>query len=389
MRIYLDHNATTPVRDEVAAAVLRVLREVPGNPSSAHAEGAAARAEVERARERVAALVAARPAEVVFTSGATESNNLAIFGVAYAATAPGRHLVTSAAEHPSVEEPLAALEAKGFRVSRVAVDADGLVDAEALAAAITPETSLVSILWANNETGVVQPMAHLAALVRARGVPLHVDATQAIGKLAVRFDAVPADLLSASAHKFNGPKGSGFLVVRGDRALAPWSCGGSQERGRRGGTHNVAGIAGLGVAAELARLEVDERAARSAALRDRLWSGIEAKVPRVRRHGASASLLPNTLCVEFRETAGDVLLEALDGEGIAVSAGAACASGSVHPSRTLLAMGCSVAEARASLRFSVGLGTSEAQIDRVLALLPDLVARVRALGPPDSRGAPA
>ena len=379
MRIYLDHNATTPVRDEVAEAVLRVMRDVPGNPSSAHTEGAAARAEVERARERVAALVSARTSEVVFTGGATESNNLAIFGVARAAGAVGRHLVTSAAEHPSVEEPLAALEAEGFRVTRVSVDGDGLVDPFAVAAAITSETALVSILWANNETGVVQPVARIADLVRARGVPLHVDATQAIGKIAVSLHAVPADLLSASAHKFNGPKGSGFLVVRGERALARWLRGGSQERGRRGGTHNVAGIAGLGVAAELARRELDDRAERCASLRDRLWSGIESKVPRVRRNGAAAHGLPNTLCVEFRGTAGDVLLEALDGDGIAVSAGAACASGSVHPSRTLLAMGRSIAEARASLRFSVGHGTTEAQIERVLALLPDLVARVRSL----------
>ncbi len=380
MRIYLDHNATTPVRDEVAEAMLRVLRDVSGNPSSAHAEGALARAEVERARERVAALVAARPSEVVFTGGATESNNLALFGIARAADAKGRHLVTSAAEHPSVEEPLAALEAEGFRVTRVPVDADGLVDPDAVAAALTPETALVSILWANNETGVVQPVARIAEVVRARGVPLHVDATQAIGKIAVRLDDVPADLLSASAHKFNGPKGSGFLVVRGERALTPWLRGGSQERGRRGGTHNVPGIAGLGVAAALAQRELGDRAERCASLRDQLWAGIEAKVPRVRRNGATAQMLPNTLCVEFRDSAGDVLLEALDGEGIAVSAGAACASGSVHPSRTLIAMGRSVAEARASLRFSVGHGTTSAQIARVLALLPDLVARVRALG---------
>lgn len=380
MRIYLDHNATTPVRDEVAEAVLRVLRDVWGNPSSAHAEGAAARAEIERARECVAALVAARPGEVVFTGGATESNNLAIFGVARAAGGAGRHLVTSAAEHPSVEAPLAALEAEGFGVTRVPVDADGLLDPDAVAAALTPETSLVSILWANNETGVVQPVARIAERVRARGVPLHVDATQAVGKIAVRLDEVPADLLSASAHKFNGPKGVGFLVVRGERALVPWLRGGSQERGRRGGTHNVPGIAGLGVAAELAHRELDERAARYAFLRDALWSGIEAKVPRVRRNGAAAPVLPNTLCVEFRDTAGDVLLEVLDGEGVAVSAGAACASGSVQPSRTLLAMGHTPAEARASLRFSVGHGVSEAQIERVLALLPDLVARVRSLG---------
>jgi cysteine desulfurase len=382
MRIYLDHNATTPVRDEVAEAMLRVLRDVSGNPSSAHADGATARAEVERARERVAALVAARPSEVVFTSGATESNNLAIFGIARAAGAKGRHLVTSAAEHPSVEEPLTALEAEGFRVTRVPVDADGLVDPDTVAAAITPETSLVSILWANNETGVVQPVARIAERVHARGAPLHVDATQAIGKIAVSLDAVPADLLSASAHKFNGPKGSGFLIVRGERTLAPWLHGGSQERGRRGGTQNVPGIAGLGAAAELARLELDDRADRHASLRDRLWSGIQSKVPRVRRNGAAAHGLPNTLCVEFRGAAGDVLLEALDGEGIAVSAGAACASGSVHPSRTLLAMGRSTAEARASLRFSVGHGTTEAQIERVLALLPDLVARVRTLAGP-------
>ena len=375
MRIYLDHNATTPVRDEVAAAMLRVLRDIPGNPSSAHAEGAAARAEVERARERVAALVGAAPAEVVFTSGATESNNLALQGVARNGTR--RHLVTSAAEHPSVEEPVAALEAEGFRVTRIPVDADGLVDPDAVAAAITAETALVSILWANNETGVVQPIARIAAGVHARGVPLHVDATQALGKIPVRLDAIPADLLSASAHKFNGPKGAGFLVVRGGRALVPSARGGSQERGRRGGTHNVPGIVGLGIAAELARTELDGRAACYAALRDRLWSGLEAKVPGVRRNGAAHSVLPNTLCIEFRGSAGDVLLEVLDGEGIAVSAGAACASGSVHPSRTLIAMGRTTTEARASLRFSVGHGVDEAQIDRVLALLPDLVARVR------------
>lgn len=376
MRIYLDHNATTPVRDEVAAAVARVLRDVPGNPSSAHAEGAAARAEVERARERVAELVGVAPAEVVFTSGATESNNLALHGVARASR--GRHLVASTAEHPSVEEPLAALEADGFRVTRVAVDRDGLLDPDAVADAVAADTALVSILWANNETGVLQPIEAIAERVRARGVPLHVDATQAIGKIPVRLDTVPADLLSASAHKFNGMKGAGFLIVRRDRALAPWLRGGSQERGRRGGTSNVPGIAALGVASALASAELAARAAAMQSLRDRLWRGLVAAVPRVRRNGAADRVLPNTLSVEFENAPGDVLLEALDLEGVAVSAGAACASGSVHPSRTLLAMGRSAAQARASLRFSVGHGNTEAEIDRVLALLPDLVARVRA-----------
>jgi cysteine desulfurase len=373
MRIYLDHNATTPVRDEVADAVLRALRERAGNPSSAHAEGAAARAEIERARERVAELVGASAADVVFTSGATESNNLVLHGVARR----GAHVVTSAAEHPSVEEPLAALEAGGLRVTRVPVDADGLLDPDAVAAAVAPDTVLVSILLANNETGVVQPIDAIAQRVQARGVPLHVDATQAVGKIALRLDRLAVDFVSASAHKLNGPKGAGFLVARGAAPLAPWLRGGAQERGRRGGTQNVPGIAGLGVACELALRELALRSERSAALRDRLWTGIEAKVPRVRRNGAPDRLLPNTLSVEFEGAAGDVLVEALDGEGVAVSAGAACASGAVHASRTLLAMGRSPAQARASLRFSVGHGNDEAQIDRVVALLPDLVARVR------------
>jgi cysteine desulfurase len=247
-----------------------------------------------------------------------------------------------------------------------------------VAAALEPATALVSLIWANNETGVLQPVEAIAELCRARGVALHLDATQAIGKIPVRLDAVPADLLSASAHKFNGPKGAGFLVVRGGLALAPWLRGGAQERGRRGGTHNVAGIAGMGVAAELAAAELPERAEACAALRDRLWAGIEAKIPRVRRNGAPPHLLPNTLNVEFAGAPGDVLLEALDGEGVAVSAGAACASGALHPSHVLLAMGRTPAEARAALRFSVGLGVDSSQIDRVLALLPDLVSRVRA-----------
>lgn len=375
MRIYLDHNATTPVRDEVVAAMVRALREVPGNPSSAHGEGAAARATIERARERVAALVGARSREVVFTSGATESNHLAIHGVVRASNR--RHLITSAAEHPSVEEPLAQLEAEGFRVTRLGVDAEGRVDPSALAAAIGPDTALVSLLWANNETGVIQPIEALAAITRERGVPLHVDATQAVGKIPVRLDAVPADLLSASAHKLNGPKGVGCLVIRGACVLTPWLRGGAQERGRRAGTHNVPGIAGFGVACELAEREGASRSAHCAALRDRLWSGIESKIPRVRRNGSAVHVLPNTLSVEFDGASADVLLEALDGDGIAVSAGAACASGAVHASRSLLAMGRSPAQARASLRLSLGLGNDESEVERVLAVLPDRVARVR------------
>ena len=379
MRIYLDHNATTPVRDEVAEAMVRALRDLPGNPSSVHAEGAAARAAVERARECVAALVGAAPGEVIFTSGATEANHAALQTVA--AAGPHAALVTSTAEHPSVEEGAAALEARGHPVSRVGVDADGRLDLAGLDDALVRGPTLASLILANNETGVLQDGPALGARARAGGVPLHLDATQAVGKLPVDVAQLGASLLSASAHKFGGPKGVGFLVCRRGAPLAPWLRGGPQERGRRGGTENVAGIVGLGAACELAARELPERALRYAALRDRLWAGLCEKVARVRRNGPPDGVLPNTLSVEFEGADGEALLQALDLEGVAASMGAACHSGSITPSRVLAAMGRSPAQARASLRFSVGHGVDEACIDRVLALLPDLVARAREGGP--------
>jgi cysteine desulfurase len=376
MRIYLDHNATTPLRDEVVDAMTRVLRDCYGNPSSVHAEGAAARAAVERARERAAALVGVEPGELVFTAGATEANNAALHG-ALAAAGPRSRLVTTAAEHPSIEEPAAALEAAGRPVTRLPVDGAGRLVEGALREALAEPAGLVSVLLANNETGVLQDAAPLAALCRERGVLLHFDATQALGKLPVDLDALGADLLSASAHKLNGPKGVGFLARRRGVALEPWLRGGPQERGRRGGTENLAGIVGLGVACELAARELGERAEAWAGLRDRLWQGIREKVGRVRRNGCERHVLPNTLSVEFEGADGELLVQALDLEGVAVSAGAACHSGSVTPSRVLAAMGRSAEQARSSLRFSVGHGVTEAQIDRVVALLPDLVARAR------------
>jgi cysteine desulfurase len=374
-RIYLDHNATTPVREEVVEAMTRVLRDVPGNPSSSHALGAAARRELEAARERVAALIGFRPDEIVFTSGATESNNTVLAG----ALATAGELVTSCVEHPSVEEPAAALEQAGRKVTRVRVDGLGRLDPEAVAAALGAETRLVSILWANNETGVLQPLEAIARHALTRGIPVHADATQAIGKLPVDGAAVPVTFLSGSAHKFNGPKGVGFLAVRREAALPPMLRGGPQERRRRGGTENLAGIVGLGMAAELARRELAGRASRCAALRDRLWHGIEASVSDVRCNAPLDQALPNTLSVEFRGAAGDVLVEALDLEGVCVSSGAACASGSITPSHVLLALGRTPDEARATVRFSVGHGVDEAQVDRVLTLLPGLVARIRGM----------
>ena len=391
MRIYLDHNATTPVRDEVVDAMTRVLREDHGNPSSVHEEGGRARALVEEARAQVASLLGAQPREVIFTSGATEANNTALLCAARA-SGRGRHVVSSNVEHPSVEAPLDALEAEGWRITRLAVDANGLLTPEQVAEAIADDTAMVSLLWANNETGILQPLREIAAAVAARGVPLHVDATQAVGKLEIDLDALPIDLVALSAHKFGGPKGSGCLLVRGRAlrarldeagaaAFEPLLRGGGQEGRLRGGTENVAGIVGLGVACALAEAELPGRGRRYAALRDRLWRGIEEKVPDVRRNGPPDAVLPNTLNVSFARTAGELLLQALDLEGIAVSSGAACASGSIEPSRVLLAMGLTPDEARGTLRLSVGHGLDEAAIDRVIDLLPGLVARVRAAEP--------
>ncbi len=380
MRIYLDHNATTPVREEVADAMVGVLRECFGNPSSVHSEGAAARAQVERARESLAELLGCAPGEVLFTAGASEANNTALGPLLRAWAGDRRQIVTSNVEHPSVAEPLAALERTGWRVTQVPVSSEGLLDLDALAAAIGSDTALVSLLWANNETGVVQPMARIAEIAHERGVRIHSDATQCPGRLPIDWRRSGLDALSLSAHKLGGPKGVGALVVRGEPAFEPLLRGGPQERRRRGGTENVPGIVGLGVAAALAAREQPARSRDYARLRDRLWAGISEKIPRVRRNGAVDAVLCNTLNLEIDGVAGELLLQALDLEGIAVSSGAACASGAIEPSHVLLAMGRSARQARASLRLSVGFGVDDSQIDSVLARLPDLVARVRAAG---------
>lgn len=372
MRVYLDHNATSPVRGEVADAVDRALRAHWGNPSSVHAEGATARAAIERARESVASLLGVSAREIFFTSSASEANNTVLAALAR------RHVVTTAVEHPSVEAPLAALEAQGLRVTRLPVDGAGLVDPAVFAAALGPATALASVLYAHNETGVLQPIEALAAHAHARGVPLHADVTQAAGRIPLDLPRLGVDFASLSAHKLGGPPGVGCLVARGERAVEPLLRGGPQERGRRGGTENVPGIVGFGVACELARRELPTRATALAELRDRLWDGIAAKVPGAVRNGSREHVLPNTLNVCFPGASGELLVQALDLEGVAVSSGAACASGSVEPSRALRAYGLDLASARASLRFSLGHGVGAAQIDHVLTLLPDVVARARA-----------
>lgn len=350
-----------------------VLREEFGNPSSVYAEGAKARARVERARAQVAEMLGVAERAVRFTGGATEANNTVLFG----SLNPGDQVVTTLIEHPSVEEPLAVLEKRGILVDRVAPDQDGSVSAIDMAAAIRRETKLVAMIWANNETGSIQPVEEVAEVCRQRGVALHVDATQAIGKCPVDLDRIRVSSLASSAHKLGGPKGVGALVCPDGLVLPPLLYGGGQEKGLRGGTENVASIVGYGVACELAQKEGAERAETNRRLRDRLWQGIQSGLENVHWNGGPDRTLTNTLNVEFSGLPGEILLQALDLEGVAVSAGAACHSGSIEPSKVLLAMGRSPEQARASLRISVGWGVDEAQIDRVVELLCELVPRVR------------
>jgi cysteine desulfurase len=372
MRIYLDHNAGAPLRSEVREAMLAFLGP-PANPSSAHREGARARSALETARAEVAALVGAVPAEIVFTSGATEANSLALRGAAR-----GRRLITTAVEHASVLETARALASEGAPLTIVAVDGEGRVAADDVLAAVEGGAGLASVGLANGEVGTVAPVAAIAAGLRGRDVLLHTDAAQAAGRLPLDVGALGVDLLSLSAHKLGGPAGVGALWVRRDLDLVPQATGGPQERGRRAGTENVAGIVGFGVGARLARAELATSAAVNGALTDRLWRGIQARIPAVVRHGPAAEpRLPNTLNVGFAGCSGESLLVLLDLAGIAVSLGSACAAGSAEPSHVLLAMGLDREAARSAIRLSLGPATTAADIDRVLDVLPRLVAQVR------------
>jgi len=380
MRIYLDHNATTPVAPEAMSAVAEALRTTFGNAASVHVPGQQAKAVLEEARASVAALIGAEPAEVVFTSGGTEADNFAVRGVAEACEASGRrHLVASAIEHEAVLNTVKALGRRGWAVTLVAPDGSGVVSTGALAAVLRDDTALVSVMHANNETGVVQPIADLAALAHRAGAIFHTDAVQSVGKIPVDVGALGADLLSLSGHKFHGPKGVGALWIRKGTKLVPTMTGGRQERGRRAGTENVPGLVGLGVAARLAREKLPVEQARLAALRDRLERGVLAAVPGSAVNGAGAERVPNTTNLSFEGVEAESLLIALDLEGIAVSTGSACSSGTLEPSHVLRAMGLTPHRVQSALRFSLGAGTTEPEIARVLEVLPRLVARLRSL----------
>lgn len=382
--IYLDYNATTPVDPRVAAAVLAALQDLPGNPSSSHRLGREARAAVESARSQVARLIGARAEEILFTGGGSESNNHVILGLAVGTPPERRHLVISAVEHPATVEPARKLEAEGWRVSVLPVNAQGAVDAAALGPLLSadPRPGLVSVMLANNEVGTLQPIAELAALCRAAGVPIHTDAAQAIGKVPVDVEALGVDFLSLAGHKFYAPKGVGALYLRGGRELPPLLLGAGQEGGRRAGTENVPGIVGLGEAAHLALADIEDEMRHSRELRDALLAGLRRQfgpeLMRVNGYAASdpGRCLPGTLSVSFRELAAADLLGAL-GDRLAASAGAACNTDGGKISAVLTAMGLDPGWARGTLRLSVGRMSEEAEIEAGAMLLGEAVRELR------------
>jgi len=380
VRIYLDYNATSPLSTGVIDAISRAMREDFGNPSSIHAYGQRAKAALDQARSDVAALIGADSMEIVFTSGGTEADNLALRG-AFDTLAPSgrRRIVTSGIEHEAVLNTVKALAARGADVVTLPAQRSGIIDPAGVEAAADKETAVISIMLANNEIGTIQPVADIAARTRASGALLHTDAVQAGGKIPVSVKDLGVDLLSLSAHKFGGPKGVGAIWIRKGVRLTSQATGGRQERNRRGGTENVPGIVGMGVAARLAR-ESMASAASIAALRDRLENGILTAVQGTSVNGARDARVPNTTNISFDGLEAESLLIALDLEGVAVSTGSACSSGTLEPSHVLKAMGLPQAFARNSLRFSLGPSTTAADIDFVVGVLPRLVTKLRQLG---------
>ena len=391
-RVYLDHSATTPIDRRVLDEMLPYLTEKIGNPSSVHFFGQEARAAVDRARREVAALIGARPNEIVFTSGGTEANNLAIKGICYAITPQSGsssppHLITSAIEHPSTRGTIDELEKCGWAVTRLPVYEDGIVRTADVRSALRPETVLISIMLANNEIGTLQPVEEIASIVKEaraagqRQLWLHTDAVQAVGRVPLDVEKLGCDLLSLSGHKLYGPKGIGALFVRRGVRLAPQSVGGHQEREKRAGTENVPGIVALGAAARLARLELDARADHDRNLRDRFEAGVSEVVGDLVFNGNSERRLPNLSNISFRFIEGEGLLISLDLQSIAVSTGSACSSGTLEPSPVIQALGRTDEVARGSIRFSFGKDNTEEDVDYVLKVLPQVVDRLRQLSP--------
>jgi cysteine desulfurase len=388
-RVYLDHNATTPVAPEVLAAMLPYFCDEYGNASSIHTFGQRGRGAVEQARNSVAELLGARPAEIMFTSGGTESNNQAIFGIVRAASITRPHVITCSIEHDAVLDPCEELEREGVAVTILPVNHEGLVDPEDVRRAIRSETVLISLMLANNELGTIEPIEEIGGIAAERGIALHCDAVQAAGKIPIDAKKLGVQLLSISGHKFSGPKGVGALYVRKGTYIKSLIYGGHNERDRRPGTEDVTAIVGMGKAADLARSCLADHTATIGALRDRLEQGLLHRIPDTTVNGSRAHRTANTTNLTFPGVEGEAMVIALDLKGIACSTGAACSSGAVKPSHVLTAIGLLPEQARATLRLSLGYQTSEVDIDYALEVIPQVIERLRALSPTYKRPATA
>jgi cysteine desulfurase len=379
--IYFDHAATTPLKKEVLDEMMPYLTEQYGNPSTIYKLGREAKKAIELARERVAKALNADIQEIYFTSGGTESDNWALKGVAFANKDKGKHIITTTIEHHAVLHPLKYLEGLGFEVTYVPVEPNGIVDPQKIKEAIRDDTILISVMLANNEIGTIQPVKEIAKIAKEKGIIVHTDAVQAVGQIPVDVKDLGVDLLSLSAHKFYGPKGVGALYIRKGTKIHPFSHGGAQERNRRAGTENVAGIVGLGKAIELATQNLSEYAAKLQKLRDKLIDGVLSKIDYVRLNGDRNQRLPNNANFSFEFIEGESFLLMLDMKGIAASSGSACTSGSLDPSHVLLAIGLEHEVAHGSLRITLGEDNTEEDIDYLLEVLPEIVSRLREMSP--------
>ncbi|MBI5233046.1 MAG: cysteine desulfurase NifS [Deltaproteobacteria bacterium] len=380
-KIYLDHNATTPVDPEVFEAMLPYLKDHWGNPSSIHWAGRIPKKALEEARENIASFLGATPAEIIFTSSGTEGDNLAIKGVAYASKNKNGHIITTKVEHPGVLNTCKYLEKEGLAVTWLDVDSDGLIDLNELSSHITDKTILITIMYANNETGVLFPIKEIGAIAREKGVLFHTDAVQAAGKVGLDVNGLNVDLLTISGHKLYGPKGTAALFAKRGVKLVPILHGGHHERNRRGGTENIAGIAGLAKACEIARRDMAEKTTDIKTLRDRLEKGLMEKIPYVRLNGHPEKRIPNTTNLSFEFVEGESLLLNLDMLGVAASSGSACTSGSLEPSHVLMAMGLRHEVSHGSIRFSLGKHNTEEDVDCILNNMPSIVERMRSMSP--------
>jgi cysteine desulfurase len=380
-RIYLDHNATTPVHPEVRKAIEPYLEEQFGNPSSIHWAGRDVRKGVEDARQEIASFFGCQPLEVVFTSSGTESDNLAIKGIAYRMGNARKHIITSQVEHPAVINACRFLETQGFRVTYVPVNRHGIVEPDSVRGALAGDTILVSVMYANNETGAIMPVPEIGAIAREAGVLMHTDAVQAAGKIPIDFGTLPVDLLTFSGHKVNALKGAGGLIVRKGVEIEAMTHGGHQERGRRGGTENVAGIVAMGKSFQLLQSGMEEEVDETRRLRDKFEKGLFGRIPDLVLNGHPTQRLPNTVNISFRFVEGEAMLLNLDMMGIACSSGSACTSGSLEPSPILLAMGADPTDAQGALRFSLGRGITDEDIEYAIDAVEAVVSKLRALSP--------